>query len=300
MELKNQIEQYLEWCVRVADYSPQTIESKRYILERFAGVMALRSMSGFDNEVYFDYKNMLANSPKISTSTANLHLKTLKVFAKWVSECGICVVPARMPYLTPIRAQEERERVWYSRGEIKEVLRRATVREKAMVSLLFESGMRIGEFQMVRLEDIDFDTRSINIVGKGRKRARVFFTAECAFYLMNYINEAGLMSGYLWASERNGSYPYTLDSLRRHLRTAFKRAGIEGVSPHQLRHSFATDLIESGATILQAQRLLRHNSVATTEVYIHELQETLRQTYRTIRGEAYDLRKKHKNLAQKY
>lgn len=287
MEIYNQINQYLSWCENVADYTSQTLESKKYILTHFAGQIGVKCMSELTNEVFNRWKNEVLlrglKEKRYTVNTCNTKIKNLKAFIKWLKECDICPVPAQTPYMTLIKHNEDKIYKFYERDEVAEVLAKATVRERAMISLLFESGMRLGEFQNIRLEDIDFDEKSIMVVGKGRKRARVFFTDETKNYLINYINEAGLTYGFLWTSERNGGMPYTRDALRTKMRTAFERVGIFGFTPHQLRHSFATDLIEHGATIYEAQKLLRHSSSATTEIYVHNLQNTLGDVYSRLK-----------------
>lgn len=287
MKVDEQIEKYLEWCENVADYTEQTLESKRYVLRHFVKQARIKCMSELTNEKFNEWKNGVllrgVKERQYTVNTCNTKIKNLKAFVRWLRECGICAVPAQIPYMTLIKQNEEKIYTFYERKQIDGVLKNATVREKAMISLLFESGMRLCEFQNIRLEDIDFDSKSIEVVGKGRKRARVFFTEETRHYLINYINEAGLMHGFLWASRRNNDYPYTKDALRAHLRRPFARVGLEKFAPHQLRHSFATDLIESGATIYEAQKLLRHSSSATTEIYVHNLQNTLCDVYSRLK-----------------
>lgn len=287
ININNQITEYLNWCKNVADYTDQTLESKRYILTYFAKQIGIKCMSELTNEIFNKWKNEVLlkgiKEKRYTVNTCNTKIKNLKAFVKWLRECDVCQVPAQTPYMTLIKQNEEKIYTFYERGQISKVLEMATVREKAMISLLFESGMRLCEFQNIRLEDIDFDSKSIEIVGKGRKRARVFFTEDTKNYLINYINEAGLMYGYLWASRRNNDFPYTKDALRNHMKKPFARAGMERFAPHQLRHSFATDLIENGATIYETQKLLRHSSSSTTEIYVHNLQNTLGDVYSRLK-----------------
>lgn len=285
--IDNQIAEYLNWCQNVADYTDQTLESKKYILTHFASQIGIKCMSKLTNEIFNNWKNEVLlkgiKEKRYTVNTCNTKIKNLKAFVKWLRECGVCQVPAQTPYMTLIRQNEERIYTFYERDQIGKVLEVATIRGKAMISLLFESGMRLCEFQNIRLEDIDFDSKSIEVIGKGRKRARVFFTEETRHHLINYINEAGLMYGFLWASRRNNEMPYTKDALRNHMKRPFAKLGMEKFAPHQLRHSFATDLIESGATIYETQKLLRHSSSSTTEIYVHNLQNTLGDVYSRLK-----------------
>lgn len=148
-----------------------------------------------------------------------------------------------------------------------------------MISLLFESGLRLTEFQNIKIEDINFCESSIVVIGKGRKHGKVFFTTETKHFLLDYLFEKQIFGGFLWRSVKNNYLPYTRDALRVKMREPFEKAGFYNFTPHQLRHSFATDLIENGATIFEVQNLLRHNSSCTTETYIHNLQNSLPETY---------------------
>lgn len=285
--INNQLTAYLEWCESIADMTEQTLRSKKYNLLSFINQIDISDMEDFTNEVFNDWKHKmmagLVSSRKYKINTCNTRIKVVRAFVKWLKDCDICRVPAQIPYMTLVKDCEEKNYTFYSREQVAEVIEKADFMEKAMICLLFESGLRLTEFQNIRLEDIDFDNNSISILGKGRKWGRVFFTEECKHYLINYINENNLMYGYLWASARNGYAPYTRDALRVKLKVPFERVGIYGFTPHQLRHSFATDLIESGATVFEAQKLLRHSSVTTTETYIHNLQNKLRDTYCRIK-----------------
>lgn len=288
-KINQQISQYIDWCKTVADMTEQTIISKEYILYRFAKQTRISDMSEFTNEIFNNWKyGMLSGklTGKIhKPSSCNIRIKTIRAFVRWLKDCDICNVPVKPPFLSTVRQAEEKNYTFYNREQIELVLSKADITEKAMICLMFESGLRLTEFQNIKLEDIDFDNNSIYVVGKGRKHAKVFFTSECSHYLINYINEKGLMFGYLWQSVRNDYYPYTRDALRCKMRVAFERVGFCGFTPHQLRHSFATDLIESGATIYEAQKLLRHSSSKTTETYIHNLQNTLSDVYSRLKNQ---------------
>ena len=292
-KINQQIEKYLMWCKTVADMTEQTVTSKSYILYRFARQTGISSASQITNELFNDWKHGMLSGQltgkKHLPNTCNVRIRTLRAFVRWLKDCDICRVSAQTPFMRLVRQTDEQDYIFYTRKQIELILRKSTTTEKAMICLLFESGLRLTEFQNIKLEDIDFDEKSITVIGKGRKRGKVFFTSECANYLANYINEKNIMFGYLWQSERNDFFPYTRDALRYKMRQAFERAGFSGFAPHQLRHSFATDLIESGATIYEAQKLLRHNSSRTTEAYIHNLRNSLGDVYSRLKKQGiYD------------
>lgn len=118
--------------------------------------------------------------------------------------------------------------------------------------------------------------------------AYVYFTTGTGIELLNYIDERELLkSDYLWRSERNQGLPYTKKSLRKKLKREFQKFGYDNFHPHQLRHSFATDLVNNGASLQEVQHLLRHASINTTEIYVHNLQNSLGDIYKRLKCEKF-------------
>lgn len=285
-EINKQIELCLDWCKFVADMTEQTISSKSYILWRFVAQTHIKNSFEITNELFNRWKNgMLSGSltgRKHRPNTCNVRIRTVRAFVKWLKSCGV-QVPIQTPFMQLVRQNEDCNYIFYTREQIRKVLNMANSTQKAMISLMFESGLRLTEFQNIKIEDIDFRENSITVLGKGRKRGKVFFTAEVHRFLLDYLFEKQIPSGFLWQSMRNNYLPYTRDALRAKMREPFEKAGFYGFTPHQLRHSFATDLIENGATIFEVQKLLRHNSSRTTETYIHNLQNSLPETYARLK-----------------
>lgn len=286
LEINKQIELYLDWCKFVADMTEQTISSKSYILYRFARQTKIKNSKDITNELFNYWKHGmlsgLLTGRKHCPNTCNVRIRTIRAFVKWLKDCGV-QVPAQTPFMKLVPQFEEQKYIFYTRSEIQKVLKLASSTQKAMISLMFESGLRLTEFQNIKIEDINFQESSITVIGKGRKHGKVFFTAETKRFLLDHLFEKQISSGFLWQSVRNDYLPYTRDALRAKMREPFEKAGFYSFTPHQLRHSFATDLIENGATIFEVQKLLRHNSSRTTETYIHNLQNSLPETYARLK-----------------
>lgn len=285
-QINKQIELYLDWCKFVADMTEQTISSKSYILWRFVAQTNIKNSFEITNELFNHWKNgMLSGSLtglKHRPNTCNVRIRTVRAFVKWLKSCGV-PVPIQTPFMQLVRQNEDCSYIFYTREQIQKVLSMANSTQKAMISLMFESGLRLTEFQNIKIEDINFQESSITVIGKGRKHGKIFFTAEAKHFLLDYLFENQVSSGFLWQSVRNNYLPYTRDALRVKMREPFEKAGFYNFTPHQLRHSFATDLIENGATIFEVQKLLRHNSSRTTETYIHNLQNSLPETYARLK-----------------
>ena len=199
----------------------------------------------------------------------------------------------RKPKIRPIMIQKIKsvnktpDYIFYRENEIKYVLKSSPEFEKLSIALLFESGLRISEFRNIKVGDIDFEKGRIAIIGKGRKFGYVYFSFRTSLKLENYIAKNGLFDhDFLWRSPASASgQPLTVKAIRKRLKRQFERCGFKNFHPHQLRHSFATNLAERGADIYEIQQLLRHADIRTTQIYLHHLQNKLGNSYRRIFNE---------------
>ena len=145
------------------------------------------------------------------------------------------------------------------------------MRDKAMLELLYASGLRVSELLSLRFKDIDFLNRTIDVVGKGDKERIVPFSKFSDKYLEKYLDgprkrNKGKDSPYLFLNRfgKPLSRIYFFKAIQRYA----KEADIDKpVSPHSLRHSFATHLLEKGASLRSVQELLGHSKITTTEIY---------------------------------
>jgi len=142
------------------------------------------------------------------------------------------------------------------------------IKHKAMISLIYSSGMRIGEILSIHIADIDSKRMVIQIRdGKGNKDRQVPLSDKILILLRGYYRKYH-PSKYLF--EGQGGDNYSASSVRKILKRACKRVGIaKSVHPHTLRHSYATHMLESGIDLRYVQELLGHNSIRTTERYTH-------------------------------
>jgi site-specific recombinase XerD len=160
------------------------------------------------------------------------------------------------------------------------------LRDRALFELIYSSGLRCQEALDLRLRDVSVDSREIRARGKGRKVRVVPVGAPALCALARYLDEgrARLVTGgaeedHVFLS-RTGR-PLSSSDVRRRLARYLAAAGVpRGTSPHTLRHSFATHLLEGGADLRVIQELLGHSSLRTTQVYAHVSAAHLRRTYR--------------------
>ena len=144
--------------------------------------------------------------------------------------------------------------------------------------------MRVSEASGLRMRDINFDDRSILVMGKGSKERYLFYYESLSPLLAQYIETIrpnflkGSITDYLFLN-RSGK-PLSDRGIQHIFKVAGERAGLRThLHPHMLRHSFATHLLDNGANLRVVQMLLGHESISTTQIYTHVSTETLRKSY---------------------
>jgi integrase/recombinase XerD len=155
------------------------------------------------------------------------------------------------------------------------------LRDRAMVSLLYSSGLRVSELCALELPDLSLDLGLVRVTGKGNKERMVPVGSEALGHLTVYIRDArpallkGKPSRHLFVTARGGAL--TRQAFWKSLALHGKRAGIfHGLSPHVLRHTFATHLLEGGADLRSLQTMLGHADISTTQIYTHVARGRLR------------------------
>jgi len=148
------------------------------------------------------------------------------------------------------------------------------LRDRAMVELLYATGLRVSELVLAEVAQVNLDVGYLRVTGKGAKQRLVPMGEGARQLLQQYMDEARprllkqRASRYLFVSRRGG--PLTRQAFWKLLRRRAQRAGItQVISPHMLRHSFATHLLEGGADLRSVQVMLGHANIATTQIYTH-------------------------------
>ena len=157
-----------------------------------------------------------------------------------------------------------------------------TIRNQVMLELLYSSGLRVSELVSLKLDDIHLDAGFIRVLGKGSKERIVPVNMRAIEKLKMYINQQrpGILkkrqSAYLFITGRGR--PMTRQRFWQTMKTVARRSGIE-VSPHTLRHSFATHLLEGGADLRSVQKMLGHSDISTTQIYTKVTTERIKKVY---------------------
>jgi integrase/recombinase XerD len=239
----------------------------------------------------------LADEPKesikrLSSESVYLEIAALRAFYRFaenekllpVPQCGIAEnlsLPRRWKRLPKALTNDEIKKLLEpEKPETPENLC-----DQAVLELGYASGLRLAELKNLRLEQLHLDAGFINVIGKGNKE-RVVPVGKIAVAALNRYIESGRPKLVTPRSPANvfltkRGTPFAAVTLWLHIKNRVKRAGIErNITPHMLRHSFATHLLEHGADLRVIQELLGHASISTTEVYTHVAGSRLREVHR--------------------
>jgi integrase/recombinase XerD len=168
--------------------------------------------------------------------------------------------------------------------DVIDVERPSGVRDRAILELFYAAGLRVSELADLKFESVLLEPKIARVIGKGSKERLVPVGEEAIFWLKRYLAEVrkkldrGRPSEWLFLSNRGGRM--TRQTIWHLIKKYVRLSGVTGrISPHTLRHSFATHLIEGGADLRSVQEMLGHASVATTQIYTHLSRRHLREVY---------------------
>lgn len=286
-ELLIQVKDYLDWELNIRSRSKSTLQTKYYTLKLFATYMSelgVYDMNNFNNHHLDLWIKSLSDGRltgnKCSNTTLNKYQWIIIAFAKYLIGSGKCNMAFNPMYCRKIRKNNITNRSYISRAQYKDIILACkTNRERALVSLFFESGVRKTECSNIKFSDINFGNRSVLIIGKGDKPGTIYLTAEASFYLSEYISETGVFGDQIiWRSEIN-SLEIGPASVYRILKEVCVRAGYGFLHPHAMRYSFATEAKEYGLDVWQIKNLLRHEDVRTTQDYIQTTESEVKNSY---------------------
>jgi integrase/recombinase XerD len=292
-------EQYVRWLGVTRDLSPHTIRAYGgdiEALERYLGARA--AVIDIDRDRLLAFMET-QRATGLSSTSLRRRASGVRGFCTWLllrrlldadPWAGVTVSAGRARKLPRIVATDDLDRLLSSLrraadvGEAshpEEVLSRPHESTTLLaVALMVATGMRVNETVSIDASDIDLAGRSVRIVGKGRRERQVFLPDEWITGLMKaYLKTRatlGLDHSRLLFNSRRA--PLTAPAMRSRLAKAAKEAGLSAkVTPHMLRHTAATQLIEAGVDIRYIQRLLGHRSLTTTEIYTHVSDLSLRR-----------------------
>jgi integrase/recombinase XerD len=274
-----------------------TLSSYRRDLSRYCEYLDARGIDTIDRVDATTVSGFLAHlregdagHPALSASSAARAVIAVRGLHRFALRDGLVDVdvsrevkppspPRRLPKaITP----EDVERLLDAAGYAGTAL---AVRDRALLEVLYATGARISEAVGLAVDDLDLEDRTVLLTGKGGKQRRVPLGSYAARAVEGYLVQArpalaaaGRGTARLFLNSRGG--PLSRQSAWLVLKAAAERAGLAaGVSPHTLRHSFATHLMDGGADVRVVQELLGHSSVTTTQIYTLVTVDRLREVY---------------------
>ncbi len=240
----------------------------------------------------------------LKKSTQNYYLIALRSFLKYLSKNDVKSLAAEKIELSKV---SERQVDFLEGNDLERFLNAplsqgtktiSSYRDKAILEMLFSTGLRVSELANLKKDNINLSKDEFTVRGKGDKLRIVFLSSGAKLWLKEYLNRRKDESPYLLvrhdrAGKRTSTpQPLTPRSIQRLVDHFAKIAGLtKHVTPHTLRHSYATDLLINGADIRSVQAMLGHASIQTTQIYTHITNPRLREIYQQHHGKNRDEKK---------
>ncbi|HEX8591197.1 MAG TPA: site-specific tyrosine recombinase/integron integrase [Candidatus Paceibacterota bacterium] len=285
--------QFLEYIEIERGRAVKTIENYAHYLERFFAQMQIKEVGDITEDRVREFRMWLNRQPGVAGSmkrrTQNYYLIALRAFLKYLRKRDIA---ALSPEKIELAKLPERSLDLISPAELERLMEAASgddlksVRDKAILELFFSTGLRVSELCSLD-NDLDLSRDEFSVRGKGDKVRVVFLSPAAKDAIRTYLKNRKDMEEALFVStprgKENKSVPTRLTprSIEMLIKTYAAKAGItKKVTPHVLRHSFATDLLSNGADIRSVQQLLGHASINTTQIYTHVTDAHLREVHK--------------------
>lgn len=293
MDIHDLKREFLEYIEITKGRSVKTIENYDHYLSRFLEFSKAKSPSDITEAKLREFRLWLnrqsgRNGNAMKRKTQNYYLIALRAFLKFLAKRGVKALP---PELIELAKVPERSLDLITSNELERLMKAPegndlkALQARAIMELLFSTGLRVSELCALNI-DIDLSRDELSVRGKGDK-VRVVFLSPAAktavaasLKARKDMEEALFVSGRAKKLHRIG--PRTVQLL---IKAYAVKAGItEKVTPHTLRHSFATDLLENGADLRSVQALLGHASITTTQIYTHVTDKHLHDIHKAFHG----------------
>lgn len=300
--------QFLEYLEVERGASPYTIRNYAFYLKRFDEWYTRCSSSAdirkLDLPMIRKYRLFLSRfvddrGRSLSRVTQSYYAIALRSFLKWLVRHGYDVIA---PDNIELPKVQSRSLKFLAREEVERLLSQPSIstirglRDKAILEVLFSTGLRVSELVGLNRASIDLTRREFGVIGKGGRARVVFLSKRASSWTARYlgVREDHLKPLFIRFAKGKVDPALAGESLRLSVRSIqriverYARAAHLSVriSPHGLRHSFATDLLSAGAGIREVQEMLGHKNIATTQIYTHITNPQLRKVHETFHGKS--------------
>lgn len=278
---------FLEFCLIEKGLAANSIESYRLDLKRFAEFASGAGEAALDDPALIrGYLDSLYEA-KLAARTISRHITTLRNFYQFLLQEG--VIAKDPSTLLTLPKQWQSLPKYLGPADVDALLaapdsRKPTgQRDRAMLQFLYATGLRVSELCGICVSDVETNLGYVRVLGKGNKQRIVPVGQEALRAVELYLRDGrlrllrGRASAYLFITARGG--PMTRQAFWALIVGHGKKAGLfHHLSPHVMRHSFATHLLEGGADLRSVQTMLGHADIATTQIYTHVMRSRLRKT----------------------
>lgn len=295
MDVQTLKREFLEYTELTKGRAVKTVENYDRYLTRFLAFAKAKSAGDITEEKIREFRLWLNRQPgsggnAMKRRTQNYYLIALRAFLKFLVRRGVKALPPERIELAKV---PERSLDLITSAELERLMKAPAgdelkaVRDRAVMELLFSTGLRVSELCSLN-SDIDLSRDELSVRGKGDKVRVVFLSPEAKKAVSAYLKARKDMEEALFVNYGRGNAkpgrltPRAVEMLIKHYAV---KAGITSkVTPHVLRHSFATDLLENGADLRSVQALLGHANIQTTQIYTHVTDKHLHDIHRQFHG----------------
>lgn len=284
------INQFIEYLEYEKGYSKKTIINYEKDLELFNTYLKENKITDIKNIDYNTIRKYLSHlhEKKYLSSSISRKISTLRSFFKYnlkenkITNNPMTLIsnPKREKKLPKYLNYEEMEKLLNSidTSELE------GIRNKLIIELLYSTGIRVSELVNIKIKDIRIKENQINIVGKGNKERIVLFGEKAKEMIKIYLNaykeyfKGNILNDYLLINKKGKQL--TTNKIELIVKDVLKKSSLKlNISPHTLRHTFATHMLDSGADLKSVQELLGHENLKTTAIYTHISNEKLKHVF---------------------
>ncbi|PIR43050.1 hypothetical protein COV24_04695 [candidate division WWE3 bacterium CG10_big_fil_rev_8_21_14_0_10_32_10] len=321
-KLSSHLPKFLEYLEIEKNRSKKTIENYNFYLTRFIGWFGDKKPEQITFENVRKYKLWLArlidvHGEPLKINTQNYHLIALRSFLKYLAKCNVKTLAPKKIELTKT---PNREVVFIEGNDLNKLLEAPMLinknksknesaklmmyRDKAILELLFSTGLRVSELANLKIKNVNIKKNEFSVMGTDKKTRTVLLSEQAKYWVNEYITNRKDSNPYLFIShdkrtsntktlkQKNKKTkleiedkPLTPRSIQRIVQKYARTTGItKPVTPHTLRHSHATNLLQNGTDIHNVQTMLGHSSINTTQIYTYIADKKLRDIHKKYHG----------------
>ncbi|MBI4100365.1 tyrosine-type recombinase/integrase [Candidatus Microgenomates bacterium] len=298
MNLEKLINEFLEYLEIEKNCSPLTIRDYRHYLERFAAWVKANSPIEKPEEINLElvrryrlYLAHVAEPAPLKRITQNYYVIALRAFLRYLAKRDYKVLS---PEKIDLPKAESRSLKFLDNEQVGRLLNSPEIstpqglRDKAILETLFSTGLRVSELVKLNRDHINLERREFGVIGKGGRSRVVFLSHSAVDWLKRYLGKREdnfkplfiRYSGKVEQEKDGEQMRLTARSVERMVEKYAKKCRLPvKITPHGLRHSFATDLLIQGADLRSVQEMLGHKNISTTQIYTHVTNKQLKEVH---------------------